>query len=158
MTEVMIARITTRLPCSESDLWQKIIEPRSLQFVSSPVLSFLAADKGGLAGEWQVGRPYALRLYFLGVIPLGRHTIRLAKIDKETNTIVSRESGLLARVWNHAIFFHEVAPGEVSYTDEVEIEAGWLTPVVWLFAYLFYRHRQRRWKVLLMREGSPEGE
>lgn len=71
------------------------------------------------------------------------------KIDKETNTISSHESGLLARVWNHDISFHEVAPGVVSYTDEIEIQAGWLTPAIWLFAHLFYRHRQRRWKVLL---------
>jgi len=40
----------------------------------------------------------------------------------------------------------------VSYTDEIEIQAGWLTPGIWLFAQLFYRHRQRRWKALLRSE------
>lgn len=145
----MIARISTRLAGSERELWQKIIEPNSLQFVASPLLSFVPVQQGGLAGEWQVGVPYPLKLYFLKFIPLGRHTIQLLKIDKETNTIVSQESGRLARVWNHTISFHEVAPGVLSYTDEIEIRASWLTPVIWLFAQLFYRHRQRRWKVLL---------
>jgi len=30
----------------------------------------------------------------------------------------------------------------------VTIEAGILTPFVWLFARLFYAHRQRRWAAL----------
>jgi hypothetical protein len=152
----MIARISTRLPCSENELWQRIIEPGSLQFVASPILSFVPAEDCDLEGEWQVGRPYPLKLYFLKVIPLGRHTIQLVKIDKDTNTIASRESGLLARVWNHTISFREVSPGVVSYKDEIEIRAGWLTPVIWLFAQLFYRHRQRRWKALLRRQGRQE--
>jgi len=42
-----------------------------------------------------------------------------------------------------------MARGKVSYTDEIEIQAGWLTPVIWLFAHIFYRHRQRRWKVMM---------
>ncbi|KJS29890.1 MAG: hypothetical protein VR64_18660 [Desulfatitalea sp. BRH_c12] len=148
----MIARISTRLACSENELWQKIIEPGSLQFVASPIVSFVPVREGGLSGEWQVGVPYQLKLYFLKLIPLGRHTIQLVRIDKEANKIISQERGLLARVWNHIICFREVALGVVSYTDEIEIRAGWLTPAIWLFAQLFYRHRQRRWKVLLRKK------
>ena len=145
----MIARISTRLVCSEAELWQELVDPRSLQFVASPILRFVPAEQGGLPPEWRVGPAYLLKLYLLGVVPLGRHTIRLVEIDKDKNTITSHESGLVARVWNHTISFQEMAPGLVSYTDQIEIQAGWLTPAVWLFAQVFYRHRQRRWKVLL---------
>jgi hypothetical protein len=152
----MIARISTRLTCSEDELWQKVMEPRSLQFVASPLLSFVPVQEGSLSGAWQVGVPYPLKLYFLKLIPLGRHTIQLVRIDKETYTIVSQESGHLARVWNHTISFRMIAPNVVSYTDEIEIQAGWLTPAIWLFAQLFYRHRQRRWKVLLRKKDLQE--
>ncbi len=148
----MIARISTRLACSEGELWHKIIEPVSLQFVASPILSFVPVREDGLSGEWQVGIPYQLKLYFMKLIPLGSHTIQLMRIDKDANMIVSQESGLLARFWKHIICFREVAPGVVSYTDEIEIRAGWLTPAIWLFAQIFYRHRQRRWKVLLRKQ------
>ncbi|HMN93962.1 MAG TPA: hypothetical protein PKC60_12105 [Hydrogenophaga sp.] len=154
----MLARIATHLGCTEAELWQKISEPRSLQFVASPLLSFVPAEGGTLAGEWTVGLSYPLKLYFLKVIPLGRHTIRLVEIDKRTNTIVSQESGLLARVWNHTIRFQQVSPGLVRYTDEIEIQAGWLTPLIWAFAQVFYRHRQRRWKALLRRKDSQDQE
>jgi hypothetical protein len=121
-------------------------------------------EPGFLAGEWEVGRDYPLRLYLLGFVPLGRHVIRLERIDRDQNRISSRERGLLAPVWNHEIAFHAVLPGVVSYTDEIEIRAGLLTPFIWAFAWVFYRHRQRRWKLLLAddkarvtREGTRDG-
>jgi hypothetical protein len=149
----MIARIRTILPCAESELWQKISQPRALQYVALPILNFVPARGDELTGEWLIGRVYRLKLYFLKLIPLGWHNIRLVKMDKDTNTISSQESGLLARMWNHNISFREAGPGKVSYADEIGIQAGWLTPAIWLFAHLFYRHRQRRWKVLLKKAG-----
>ena len=149
----MIARISSHFPCSESELWQRIIEPRSLQFVAAPLLTFVPVEAGALEEEWQVGRDYPLQLYSLNVIPLGRHSIRLVTIDRSTNTILSEERGSLARVWNHRIHFQQVAPGKLAYTDEIEIKASWLTPLIWAFAQVFYRQRQRRWKVLLKRKG-----
>lgn len=148
----MITRISTSFTCSEDELWKKIIEPTSLQFVASPILSFVPIHEDGLSRQWQVGNPYPLNLYLFKFIPLGTHTITLVKIDKETNTIISYERGQLAKVWNHTISFQENIPGIVSYTDEIEIHSGWLTPGIWLFAQLFYRHRQRRWKQLLQME------
>ncbi|TVS19265.1 MAG: hypothetical protein EA417_00975 [Gammaproteobacteria bacterium] len=145
----MLARISTQFACTESKLWQKLSKPESLQFVASPMLGFTPVEPGVLGSEWEVGRDYPLKLYFLKFIPLGRHTIQLVKVDRDQKLISSRESGLLAKVWNHDIFFQEIEPGLVSYTDEIEIRAGWLTPLIWLFAHVFYRHRQRRWKVLL---------
>lgn len=36
-----------------------------------------------------------------------------------------------------------------QYTDEVEINAGWKTIFVYMWANAFYAHRQRKWKRLL---------
>jgi hypothetical protein len=99
-----------------------------------------------------VGKTYALRLSLFGFLPAGEHRITLASIDREANLIESRESGALAPIWNHTIRFHPLENGKLHYTDEIEIGAGLLTGVVWAFAHLFYRHRQRRWKMLLRRK------
>jgi hypothetical protein len=147
----MKARIATRLPCSEAELWDRIVEPESLRFVAAPILEFVPVEGSDLPEKWRTGVPYPLRLRFLGVVPLGRHTIELVRVDERARRIESRESGLLARTWNHVIQFSEVEPGTVDYVDEIEIRAGLLTPVIWAFAHLFYRHRQRRWRVLLSR-------
>lgn len=94
-------------------------------------------------------KTYEFKLYFLKIFPLGRHRIKLTKIDKESNIIVSNESGMLAPVWNHTIWFQQDGQNKLSYTDEIEIKAGWLTWAIWIFALFFYRHRQNRWKKLL---------
>ena len=53
----------------------------------------------------------------------------------------------------------EVAPradGRTDYRDTVEIHAGLGTLPAWLFAQLFYRHRQRRWRALAARDFDYE--
>lgn len=35
------------------------------------------------------------------------------------------------------------------YSDEVEVQAGLLTIFVWVFAWFFYKHRQKRWAQLV---------
>jgi len=145
----MIARISTYFDCTEEKLWEKIIEPKSLQFVASPMLSFKPLIKGELDGEWVIGKTYELKLHFLKIVPLGRHRIKIVTIDRESNTIVSNESSALASVWNHTIRFEKCEQNKLSYSDEIEIKAGWLTIAIWAFAQLFYRHRQKRWKILL---------
>lgn len=148
----MLARISTTFECTAEQLWDRIVEPQSLQFVAAPLLRFEPLAAGELDGEWIVGKTYVVRLSSLGFIPLGRHRIKIVAIDKVTNTIESQESGSLARVWNHTIRLHPAGAGQLHYTDEIEIEAGLLTPFIWAFAHLFYRHRQRRWKALLADE------
>ena len=145
----MIARISTYLPCSNEQLWAKIVQPKSLQFVASPILKFIPIGKISFDKEWEVKRDYVLKLYLFGFLPLGNHTIRLINIDRSENKIESTESGLLARVWNHTIQFQEIEENRIYYTDTIEIKAGLLTPMIWSFAQLFYRHRQRRWRKLL---------
>lgn len=145
----MLARISTTFDCTAEQLWNEISRPASLRFVAAPLLHFESLVAGELDGEWVVGKTYALRLFLLGFLPAGKHRIVLERIDREANLIESRESGTLASVWNHTIRFHPMENGRLHYTDEIEIQAGLLTGVIWAFAHLFYRHRQRRWQVLL---------
>jgi hypothetical protein len=145
----MIARISTYLDCTEELLWEKISDPQSLQFIASPILKFQSSVRGDLEREWIIGKSYELKLYFLGIFPLGRHTIKIVTADRDRNTIVSNETGLLTRVWNHTIRFSQATPTKLIYTDEIQIEAGLLTAPIWIFAHCFFRYRQKRWKLLL---------
>lgn len=145
----MLARISTVFDCTAEQLWDEIIRPDSLRFVSAPLLHFESLVAGDLDSEWAVGKTYPLRLSLFGFLPAGDHRITLVRIDREANLIESRESGALSPVWNHTIRFHQLGDGKLHYTDEIEIQAGLLSGIVWTFAHLFYRHRQRRWKKFL---------
>ena len=145
----MLARISTTFDCTAEQLWDEISRTASLRFIAAPLLHFEPLVAGELDGQWVVGKTYALRLSLFGFLPAGEHRITLARIDHAANLIESTESGTLSPVWNHTIRFHSLGDGRLHYTDEIEIQAGLLTWVIWAFAHMFYRHRQRRWKMLL---------
>jgi hypothetical protein len=145
----MYAIISTTFDCTTEQLWDEISHPASLCFVAAPLLQFEPQVDGELDGEWITGKTYTVRLSLFGFLPAGEHRITLASIDREAKQIESKESGDLSPVWNHTIRFRPLENGKLHYTDEIEIKAGLLTGVTWAFAHLFYRHRQRRWKILL---------
>lgn len=145
----MIARISTIMRTNEDRMWQELQKVSSLMYVASPILKFRPQKGYSLPDKWIIGTEYKLRISSFGIIPLGNHFIRLVELNQETKRIVSNEHGMLTRVWNHTITFNEIDDQTIRYTDEIEIEAGIMTLFIWLFAHIFYRHRQRKWKALL---------
>jgi len=81
--------------------------------------------------------------------PAREHCITLVTIDREANLIESQAGSTLSPVWTHTIRFDPLGDGKLHCTDGIETRARPLTGVVWAFAHLFYRHRQRRWRRLL---------
>lgn len=84
------------------------------------------------------------------MIPFGVHTIRIVRFD--VDGISSREGNARVPVWNHDITLIPLDDAHTRYTDCVEIQAGWKTLFVWLWARGFYAHRQRKWIRLLEAE------
>ncbi len=52
-------------------------------------------------------------------------------------------------VWNHEIILNKIDETKTEYTDIVEIYAGWKTDFVYIWAKLFYAHRQKKWIKIL---------
>jgi hypothetical protein len=145
----MIAKISTIMNTTPELLWKEITKPSSLQYVAAPILFFYPTSDTAFNSSWEINKEYNLKLYFLKCIPLGFHTITIKKIDISTNEIMSNESGLLVKVWNHTIKFKSINSDQIEYIDIIEINAGLLTIFIWMFSHFFYRHRQRKWKLLL---------
>jgi hypothetical protein len=59
--------------------------------------------------------------------------------------------GAAARVWHHLITVADDGEGGTLYSDRIRVEAGWLTPAIFLFAWVFYAWRQHRWRRLAAR-------
>jgi ligand-binding SRPBCC domain-containing protein len=141
---------TTILPASVEDVWQLLQRPDTLIFVSAPLLKFKPRGEP-LPEVWAEG-DYEVSLRFLGIVPLGRQTIgvRFEPAEDGTRRLRDAGHGQLAKTWDHLITVAPAGEG-TRYTDEVTIDAGWLTGAVAFFAGLFYAHRQRRWRKLLAR-------
>ena len=63
--------------------------------------------------------------------------------------IYTHEGNEHVPVWNHRIVLNGLPDNRCIYTDIVEIDAGWKTLFVFLWAKCFYTHRQKRWIKLL---------
>lgn len=134
------------LPCSAENAWSAVQTSVLLCEVAFPVIVFRAVAGERFPERWSPGLTVQCRPYLFAIVPLPIRTLRFERVDDEQQAIQTREWDLLVRRWDHLIRVRPETEGICRYSDEIEIEAGWRTPIVALFAKLFYRHRQRRWR------------
>ena len=143
----MKVRVETQLPISPALAWETVQKPETLQFITRGVLGF--RPTGEIPATLEQGMTLEVRLLFFHVLPAWRHEIHVVRLDHRARQIQTEEHGGPVRGWMHLIEINPLAdPGRCRYSDEIEIHAGPLTPLVWLYAQLFYRYRQRRWQKL----------
>jgi hypothetical protein len=151
--------VSTTLACSPEWAWRKVREPATLLRVASPLLRFELVEPTQLPDLWEDG-VYQVKLSMFGVIPAGAQYVVITDIEADDSPGNRRYSirdngyGDLANRWDHVITLRENPDGTTFYTDTVDIEAGMLTLGVWLFASVFYRYRQMRWRKLVSQFSS----
>lgn len=147
----MKAIITSKLNISAGDAWRLVKKSSTLIFITKGVLSF--SDSDHYPEEWLENRSVTSRLKFFGLFPAWNHEIYFQKICDSALEILTQEQGGIVSKWEHLI---KVTPTDndaiILYTDQIDIEAGLFTPFVWLYAHLFYRYRQLRWKRLILEQ------
>jgi ligand-binding SRPBCC domain-containing protein len=147
----MRVTLSTTITMPPEEVWRRILTPDLLLQVAAPMVRFRFPD-GRVPDRWIEGQRYLVSLAILGVLPFGKQWIvPTIHVDPETAwTKKLRDNGhsALIRRWDHWITVVPDADGNTRYTDDVEVDAGILTPFIWLFAQAFYRHRQRRWRAL----------
>ena len=124
-------------------MWAEVQTPRLLLEIIRPLMRFVPPRGTQFPASWKVGQTFFGRAYALSLLPLGLTLNSFERVDSQRREIQSRERDRWIRRWDHLISVHETADGGTHYSDEIEIQAGMLTPLVWLFAQWFYRHRQR---------------
>jgi hypothetical protein len=147
----LTVRVQSVFDCPPERVWEELQTSALLRKVTWPFVRFRSLDPDGIPERWTEDSAYHFRCYVFGLIPLGKHTIFMERVDPVAHEIQSREHDTLVRRWDHLIRIRSTPDGRSLYSDEVEISAGPLTPLVWAFAQWFYRHRQRRWRRIARR-------
>ena len=134
--------------------------PTSLLYVCRPLIHFTAVGPESLPDRWTDGYQRRFQMRFLGILPIGWQDIRIEMPPHQPDaqgrfTVRDNGRGHIATTWDHHILIEPLSPTTCRYTDEVEVRAGLLTPFIWLFARVFYGHRQRRWAGLVAAEYKP---
>jgi len=137
----MTVRVSSTLPVPAEVVGELMGKPALLRHVTWPILSIRGLPETVVPGQRMV-----VRLALLGVVPLWEHTI--AVVTGGDLEACTEEHGGPLRVWRHRLLVRPLAPTSCQYTDEVDIDAGRLTPIARAVATLFYRYRHRRWLAL----------
>jgi hypothetical protein len=149
----VIIEVSTVLGISPEKAWNEVQKTELLKYVAYPLLTFQAISPSELPAVWQPGK-YLVRLAAFGCIPLGRQWIVISQPGAKSPTPAEvyqiRDNGFgdLVPKWDHLITIRNTPEGLTQYTDRVEVRAGLLTPFIWLYAKIFYRYRQYRWRKL----------
>ncbi|MAI31015.1 hypothetical protein J3362_13260 [Marinobacter sp. NFXS11] len=143
----MRVEISTTFPAPADDVWALVKKSKTLLFVCKGLLGF--GDAKHFPQQWKEGETQVTRLQFFNCVPAWRHSITFEKIDDNKRTLSTKEGGGLVPVWDHVIRVSPNGNEACTYLDEVEIKAGVLTVMVWLYAQILYRYRQLRWRILL---------
>lgn len=136
---------TSIFPAPREVVFEKLQQLETLQFIAAPYATFTPVDANDPL-VWKAGACSSYRFKMWGFIPFGIHTINIEQFD--IDKVRSREGNKFVPVWNHKIYLKDLN-GKTEYTDEVDIDAGWKTIFVWIWAKAFYAHRQKKWLVLL---------
>jgi hypothetical protein len=142
----LTVRISTPLATSADRAWETVLKPETLVYITRPLLGF--RPLGHLPERLGEGQAVRVRLIFFNILPAWEHEIRIVRLDGVAREIYTNERGGPIRTWNHLIKIEPTSAERCRYTDQINISAGSLTPLIWLYAQLFYRYRQMRWRKL----------
>lgn len=142
---------STRIDLPPATVWAEVQTAPLLQHIAWPMLRFIPVGETSL-DAFRPGGRYQVKLRLFGFIPFGTQWIVTSLHEPEIGEWPKqlRDNGYSALIskWDHWITITPDADGGTHYNDDVEISAGILTPFIWGFAQMFYRHRQQRWRRL----------
>ena len=146
-------RVRSRLAAPADQIWQLLLSKKTFLFITEGMMTFTDSE------DWpeplfSSDTKIDTKVCLFGRGPASPHQVRILRVDEVKQEIDTEESGGLVSVWNHRMRVDAVSREESLYTDHIELQAGLITPLVWPFAFLYYRYRHRRWRKLLA-ESAP---
>jgi len=149
----MKVSISSNIDASAEEAWELAKQSNTLLYVTRGLMGFKSIESS-LPDEWQEGKTEKLRIMLFGIIPAWCHQITFKNISNKNKVMLTHESGGVVNTWNHLISIKAADSFNCNYTDEVEIKAGMFTPLIWLYAHIFYRYRQLRWRFLVKKSAK----
>lgn len=148
---MMRVQISTVLECPTERAWQEVQTSRLLCHIATPLVLFEAIVPTALPENWSDDK-YQVRMWLFGFIPFANQWIVIQRGSVPGKyELLDDGYGDMIQTWRHLITLRPTPEGFTRYTDTVDIDAGFLTFGVWLFANIFFRYRQSRWRGLVKR-------
>lgn len=148
----MIVNIETTFKCDYETIVKNLNNSATHKYITSPLMTFTPTNANEYDGDWINGK-VEVSMKLFGLIPFGKQVFGIERIQEDDNDeyiIRDNGHGEMVSKWDHWVFIRRTNKvNKTIYIDRLEIKAGFLTFFVWIFANIFYRWRQFRWKKLI---------
>jgi len=145
----MLIKRTSILSISGATAFAELCKSGHLCEVAKGMITY--DNQENFPEKWQLGEQINLLPRLKG-ISQGNHFVTFTCINEDAGILITSEHGGHIKSWKHVMTVKELPNGHCEYRDHVTIKAGWRTPMIWLFAQVFYRHRHRQWKKMLAQQ------
>ena len=146
-----------QLDCAPDAAWRAIRNPTVFRAVSAPFTAFDSLEPGGFPDSWPEGE-HLLRAKAFGLAVIGEQTIDLEFRESRQGVRSVHDtgrglSGPLALVdrWEHTMAISALPGARTLYRDQLVVEAGALTPLLWVGFWAFWQ-----WRALQLKRLSPD--
>jgi len=143
----MIANIRTVFNLPTDEVWDTLKKTDTFLYITRGFMGFEGTAEW--PSEFRLGLEVNTRILFFNFLPAWRHSLSVVRMDAQALELHSQERGGPIGRWNHLIRLERLPDHRTGYSDTIDIKAGAATIPVWIFAHLFYRYRQFRWKMLI---------
>lgn len=131
-----------------SRVWALVTDCDALGYVCKPYLTF----EGLPQGQIFEGQSVTVKVRLFGKLPPQDYEMNVVACDNEAMTFLSHEVGSGVKSWVHRLWL-ESTKGGTHLHEEIDIDAGLMTPVFALWARLLYRNRNPR-RAKLLQSGA----
>ncbi|WP_146344823.1 SRPBCC family protein [Falsiphaeobacter marinintestinus] len=123
-------------PVPPDRLFALVTDLDTLEAVTKPWVQFHHLPSGPV----HEGQVIDVALSLFGLFPVRPYQMRVMKCDPVARVMRSEEDGMGIHKLTHELHVQAEDTGAVL-TDRIEIDAGWMTPFVAIWAHIIYRRR-----------------
>lgn len=145
---MMKLHVTSVLPCTLEQAIAQVKRPELFSRISAPLIRILPEHPEHFPDTWEAGT-YRVQLKLPGGLSFGTQTLILS-YPPVSDGFILQDDGHSDRIhtWHHRLSL-KACGDQTRYTDDIEVDAGSMTPAVWAFSQILYRHRHRQWRRLI---------
>lgn len=135
------ATITRPYSVSAETLWQDLLDPNALTESMQGAVTYIGLPTTPV----REGDEFTVHLKLWGWLPMGKWTMRVVMRDDENYILRSEEFGGLVKLYKHQLSIEPTGSHSCAYTDHLDVDAGWLTPLVFpTFEKMYQRRHDMR--------------
>ena len=142
-------KVVNKYNATPEQLWMLATDYDALGEIMQGIASF----EGLPSGRTQTGQKLNVMVSLFGKLPSQPYAMEVLECDDARMILRSSEHGAGVKSWHHTLTVSETETGS-RLTDNIEIDAGLMTPVFALWAkYLYSARHKPRLKLLKQRHG-----